>query len=827
MRGLRLFANVAIVVVLAVLAPESHAAGEKRAEVGHREDPVPPPASPVERADQPRSPRTVVERGQHRSVQVNVDGAQDNIVGDAANEPSMAVDPTDPDNVVVGWRQFDSITSDFRQAGMAYSHDGGTTWTFPGPLDPGQFRSDPVLAPDAAGNFYYYSLSSVTTTEYFVSMDKGVTWSGPVSSPGGDKNWHTVDLSGGVGDGHVYPIWNSQFTCCAAGTDFARSTDGATTFDGPYVLPQKPKWGTDDVGPDGELYIAGTTLDASGHLIFRSDNAQNALATPSFNLASSIDLGGSMTSGGPPNPGGLLGQVWVAVDRSVGVTRGNVYVLASVNPPGGDPLDVHLIRSEDRGQTWTSPVRVNDDPTDNGAYQWFGTMSVSPEGRIDVVWNDTRSGPATISELYYAYSTDAGETFSVGLPVSPPFDSTIGHPVQNKIGDYYHMVSGTDDAALAYSATFNGEQDVYFLRVGDCNGNGAHDAVDISVGTSSDINANGIPDDCEPDCNGNGVPDATDIAGGASDDCNTNGVPDSCDIATGSTDCNGDGVLDECDVHLDLEVAQGFAVGDVDDTATTGVWIRVDPVGTDAQPEDDHTSAPGTMCYVTGQGAVGGGLGANDVDGGKTTLFSPALDLAGAGEPWIGYWRWYSNDTGSEPNTDTLMIDISNDGGGSWSNVETVGPTGPGSSGGWFFHSFRVSDVVSPTASVVLRFVASDLGGGSLVEAAVDDLVLVDCASCLALPPDEVANLLLGFSAPTVTLSWDGTPGAVSYDIYRGAQNDASDLSCFEAEVTTQSSLDDGLIPAPGESLFYVATAINCAGESTLGPGRTALVACP
>ena len=804
------------------------AESETRPPVGHMEVPVKPPAIRVTRENLSRSPRQVVVRGLHRSVQVNVDALQNNIVGDAANEPSLAIDPTNPDNIVIGWRQFDTIASDFRQAGMAYSHDGGETWTFPGVLDPGQFRSDPVLAADAAGIFYYYSLSSTTTTEYFVSMDKGLTWAAPTFSPGGDKNWQTIDRSGGTGDGHVYPIWNSQFTCCAPGTDFARSTNSAATFDGPFVLPQHPKWGTNDVGPDGELYIVGTTLSGTGHLMLRSDNARNAGVTPTFPLIRSISLGGLTTSGGSPNPGGLLGQVWVAVDSSSGASRGNVYVLGSVDPAGSDPLDVHFVRSTDGGQTWSAPARVNDDPTTNGAFQWFGTMSVSPEGRIDVVWNDTRAGAATTSELYYAYSTDEGLTWSSGLPVSPSFDSTVGYPVQNKIGDYYHMVSLTDFAGLAYSATFNGEQDVYYVKVGDCNANGAHDAVDIQTSASPDVNADGVPDECEPDCNENGVPDSTDIGSGTSQDCNVNGAPDECDISTGaSIDCDDDGVPDECDVAFDLEAAQGFTVGAVGDNATSGVWVRVDPVGTAAQPENDHTVPPGTACFVTGQGAVGGGLGDNDVDGGTTTLVSPVLDLTALAEPSIGYWRWYSNNAGAAPGADTLVVDVSNDGGLGWIRVETVGPTGAGTAGGWFFHIFRVADFVTPTSNVKLRFVASDLGSGSIVEAAIDDLVVVDCPSCLVPVPSEVANLQLTLSASVASLGWDAAPNAVTYSVYRGTLRDASDLACLESGVSETTADDDGVLPGSGEAFYFVTTAVNCAGESTLGSGRTASDPCP
>lgn len=54
-------------------------------------------------------------------------------------------------------------------------------------------------------------------------------------------------------------------------------------------------------------------------------------------------------------------------------------------------------------------------------------------------------------------------------------------------------------------------------------------------------------------------------------------------------------------------------------------------------------------------------------------------------------------------------------------NAETVGPAGPGTSGGWLFHEFRVSDFLVPTGQVKVRFVASDFGNDSRVEAAVDD----------------------------------------------------------------------------------------------------------
>jgi hypothetical protein len=129
-----------------------------------------------------------------------------------------------------------------------------------------------------------------------------------------------------------------------------------------------------------------------------------------------------------------------------------------------DPLDVMFARSTDGGATWSSPVRVNDDPGNN-AYQWFGTMSVSPSGRIDVIWLDTRDDPGGFdSSLYYSFSTDAGVTWAANEQLSASFDPHLGWPQQNKMGDYFDMVSDDTGFRLAWAATFNGEQDVYFGR---------------------------------------------------------------------------------------------------------------------------------------------------------------------------------------------------------------------------------------------------------------------------------------------------------------------------------------------------------------------------
>ena len=395
-------------------------------------------------------------------VQVNVDGNGDNIVGDAGNEPSIAVDPTNPNRMAIGWRQFDTISNNFRQAGYGYTTNGGQDWTFPGRINPGVFRSDPVLSFDASGTFYYNSLT-VDGSDYYCdvykSNDGGATWDNGTFAQGGDKQWMAIDRTGGMGDGHIYAFWTYAYSTCYPGY-FTRSTNSGASYENCVTIPGSPYYGTLCVGPQGELYVAG-----DGFIVAKSTNARDASQTVGWDFSRNVSLGGSLGGHGGPNPGGLMGQAWIATDHSSGPNNGNVYLLASVSPNGSpDPMDVRFSRSTDGGDTWSSSVRVNDDPG-TGDYQWFGTMSVAPNGRIDAVWLDTRDGPGAYdSSLYYSWSEDAGATWAENMRITEDFDPHVGWPQQDKMGDYFHMVSMNDAAHLAFATTLNGEQDVYYAR---------------------------------------------------------------------------------------------------------------------------------------------------------------------------------------------------------------------------------------------------------------------------------------------------------------------------------------------------------------------------
>ena len=448
---------------------------------------TPSATEPLEKYDNPPAfiyrletgPRKISPHGSFISYQVNVDANGNNIVGDAANEPSIAVDPTDGNKMTIGWRQFNSVSSNFRQGGWGFTTDGGTTWTFPGVLENNVFRSDPVLNADETGSFFYLSLLQSFCDDMWRSTNGGQSWTRlppEGGGGGGDKQWFAIDKTNGTGHGFQYQTWSTAAPCNFG--QFSRSTDGGFTWQSPLSIPNSPVWGTLDVATNGNLFIGGASNFSSPFWCIRSSNAQNPGVTPTFDQSTQVNLGGSLVFGGGINPGGLAGQGFLAVDRSGGPTNNNIYMLASVQPFGGGGTDVMFARSTNGGQSFSGPQRINDDPIDPNKWHWFGTLSVAPNGRIDSVWFDTRNAANnTDSQLFYSYSTDGGVTWSPNVPVSDPFNPFEGYPNQNKIGDYITIVSDNTGGNVAYSATFNfnpnlgqHEQDVYYVRVSPSGG---------------------------------------------------------------------------------------------------------------------------------------------------------------------------------------------------------------------------------------------------------------------------------------------------------------------------------------------------------------------
>src|SRR5206468_3298283 len=232
--------------------------------------------------------------GPYTSYQVNVNVNGNNVVGDAANEPSICVDPTNGNKMSIGWRQFDSGSSNFRQAGFAHTANGGRTWISASVLQHNVFRSDPVLNSDNAGHFFYLSLLQNFFDDLWRSLDGGQSWISIAPADGGDKQWFTIDTTNSTGHGFQYQSWSTDGNNYA-GRQFTRSTNGGLTWMNPINIPNFPAWGTLDIDSSGNLFIGGVNLNSEQIWCVRSTNAKNGAVVPTFDQSRAVNLTGSMT----------------------------------------------------------------------------------------------------------------------------------------------------------------------------------------------------------------------------------------------------------------------------------------------------------------------------------------------------------------------------------------------------------------------------------------------------------------------------------------------------------------------------------------------------
>ncbi len=209
----------------------------------------------------------------------------------------------------------------------------------------------------------------------------------------------------------------------------------------------------------------------------------------------------------------------------------------------------------------------------------------------------------------------------------------------------------------------------------------------------------------------------------------------------------------------DVEAPRGWILSAPGDNASTGLWERGNPNGTTSngeqvQPENDNTPGAGNdNAFVTGNGS--GSAGSDDVDGGPTTLRSPIFDLSGVPNATLAYHRWFSDFSTAD---DNLRIDVSNNAGGSWTNLETVTTT----DNAWRRVERRIADYVAPTTQMQLRFIGSDNPNNSLYEAAIDDLELWAASESALLSVFGGAGL-----NDTVDVHLAGNVGA-SFTVYVG-----------------------------------------------------------
>ncbi len=356
-------------------------------------------------------------------------------------EPYIATNPRDILNSVCAFN-FNSFYVTLN--GYAWNR---ITVTFPGL---GSVLGDPVMCYDSLGNIYYMQIVQPNAVTYGLgvrkSTDKGQTWIGPylansTSAGLNDKEWICADQTAGPNSNNVYAGWR-QFGS-ESNMRFVRSTNGGANWSSPLTITGS-QGAYISVGPNGNIQggsVYFACVSGSQIAVCRSTDggqtfgAQVGAASPS---------GPGLTCAGRNTVKSCIRTdpfPRMAADNSFTSTRGNVYVSYASNSPGNTKPDIYVVRSADFGQTWSSPVKVNDDntPTD----QWMPSISVDKNGKVFVVWYDSRIDPTNniMTQLYGAISTNGGVSFGANIPISDiPFNPNtvaVSQPGGEKyIGDY-------------------------------------------------------------------------------------------------------------------------------------------------------------------------------------------------------------------------------------------------------------------------------------------------------------------------------------------------------------------------------------------------------
>ncbi|MBA2381665.1 MAG: zinc carboxypeptidase [Chloroflexi bacterium] len=171
----------------------------------------------------------------------------------------------------------------------------------------------------------------------------------------------------------------------------------------------------------------------------------------------------------------------------------------------------------------------------------------------------------------------------------------------------------------------------------------------------------------------------------------------------------------------DLEVSRGWRANlDGTDTATVGAWQRGDPqpTTTSAGRKQPDTVPSGRYAFITGT-AAGTSPNANDLDGGRTTTTSPAIDLPAAANQKLQF-RWTFADDAAAVTGDELRVEVLDATTSTTTTVFLTHGTATQRNAGWHLASIDLAAFAGH--SIQLRFSATDAGTNSLVEAGFDDV---------------------------------------------------------------------------------------------------------
>ncbi|HLW51510.1 MAG TPA: sialidase family protein [Candidatus Angelobacter sp.] len=377
------------------------------------------------------------------------------------NEPSIAINPRNPKQIVVAWQ----VT-----ASAAYSNDGGQTWTTAEGTAPKEYRvsGDVSVTFDASGRaqLCYIAFDRLGTSQYWArgatrngifvrrSTDGGATWESNAATviahdsvpgiPFEDKPYIVADTVSSH-PGNLYIGW-TQFTLAASDMLFSRSTDGGQSWSNPIKLNGVSGLPRDDngalegfdaaIGPDGDIYTVWDGRD--GIMMATSQNGGQSFSRDRRIIAAGpgyFGISGVSRSNGFPQ---------IGMDPRGGKKGGKLYVSWS-DYTNGD-VDVFVASSSDHGRTWSAPARVNSDPIHDGNDQFFQWMAVDPvSGAVNLVFYDRR-GNNEDTTVTLARSTDGGKTFT-----NYAWDSEAFSADGDFLGDYVGIAAYGDKVFGAWA----------------------------------------------------------------------------------------------------------------------------------------------------------------------------------------------------------------------------------------------------------------------------------------------------------------------------------------------------------------------------------------
>ncbi|MEN8194762.1 MAG: T9SS type A sorting domain-containing protein [Bacteroidota bacterium] len=359
------------------------------------------------------------------------------------NEPSIVIDPNNTNTLFAAT----NINNYY------VSNDGGETWSI-NTLSSASYGvwGDPALMFDNDGNMYFFHLSNPPYPGNWIdrivcqkSTDNGNTWNdgtymGLNGTKAQDKEWPIIDRN----NGNIYVTW-TEFDQYGSSSPshksrilFSKSTDSGDTWstalkinkiDGDCIDADNTTEGAvPAVGPNGEIYTAWS--GPAGIRFNRSiDYGDTWLADPIL-----VDTQPTGWDYGIPDIMRANGFPITLCDLSGGPHHGNIYVNWSDQRNGSNDTDIWFKKSTDGGDTWSDLKRVNDDPP--GKHQFFTWMAIDQTtGFLYTVFYDRRDYSNSLTDVYLAYSTDGGETFT-NLKISEtPFLPNSG----TFFGDYTNI----------------------------------------------------------------------------------------------------------------------------------------------------------------------------------------------------------------------------------------------------------------------------------------------------------------------------------------------------------------------------------------------------